>query len=338
MKNIKAIAAALSVAVLSMSTVTAFADMINLNSEVNATEQVNEEKELKSRFLSSTGVIKKIVDYNDGDGAKMVSIEDEDGLPANIIITKDTYVINRDKLEVGETLTAFYDAQKPMILIYPPQISADAAVVGTIDLNIKVDLFDKELVSADNFLKLNISDDTEIVSEDGNKFDGELYNRKLVVLYGVSTKSIPAQTNPSKIIVLDEDEPVIDEDTNEDISKEDVAEMDVIVNGKKLEGVKPFKNDDGIIMVPVRAVSEALEYNVGWNPESQKVTVGELLSFEIGKDNYTMDDTTGIQLNAAPVLKDGLTYVPLSFLTEFLNASQAQISNSQVVKPKSLSQ
>ena len=136
MKNIKAIAAALSVAVLSMSTVTAFADMINLNSEVNATEQVNEEKELKSRFLSSTGVIKKIVDYNDGDGAKMVSIEDEDGLPANIIITKDTYVINRDKLEVGETLTAFYDAQKPMILIYPPQISADAAVVGTIDLNI----------------------------------------------------------------------------------------------------------------------------------------------------------------------------------------------------------
>ena len=159
-----------------------------------------------------------------------------------------------------------------------------------------------------------------------------------MVLYGVSTKSIPAQTNPSKIIVLDEDEPVIDEDTNEDISKEDVAEMDVIVNGKKLEGVKPFKNDDGIIMVPVRAVSEALEYNVGWNPESQKVTVGELLSFEIGKDNYTMDDTTGIQLNAAPVLKDGLTYVPLSFLTEFLNASEAQISNSQVVITKSLSQ
>ena len=337
MKNMKAIAAALSVAVLTMSTITAFADTINENLGVNATEQV-EEKELKSRFLSSTGVIKEISDYNSGDGAKMVAIEDENSLPANIIITKDTYVINRDKLETGETLTAFYDAQKPMILIYPPQISADAAVVGTIDLNIKIDLFDKELVSADNFLKLNISEDTKIFSEDESKFEGELYNRKLLVLYGVSTRSIPAQTNPSKIIVLDEEETLIEEDTNEDVLQEDVAKMDVIVNGTKLERVKPFKNDDGIIMAPVRAVSEALEYKVGWNPENQKVTVGELLSFEVGKDNYTMDDTTGIQLNAAPVLKDGLTYVPINFFTEFLNASEVQILNSQIVINKTLDQ
>lgn len=329
MKNMKAIAAALSVAVLSMSTVTAFADKINENSTVNAPEQVNEEKELKSRFMLSTGVIKDISDYNE-DNAKIVAIEDENGVPSNIIITKDTYVINRDKLKVGEILTVFYDAQRPMNLIYPPQISADAVVVGTIDLNIKVDLFDKDLISADNFLKLNISEDTEIVSEDGSKFEGEIYNRKLVVLYGVSTRSIPAQTSPSKIIVLDEEDIVICEEI-EDISKEDVAKMDVIVNGSKLEGVKPFKNDDDVIMVPVRTIAETLEYKVGWNFENQMVTVGELISFEVGKDSYTMDDTTGIKLNTAPVLKDGSTYVPINFFTEFLNASKAQILNSQIV-------
>lgn len=322
MKIRKAAAAALSVAVLSMSTFTAFADMINENVEGINTDQVNEETELRSRFMSYTGVIKDISDYHSGDGAKIAAIEDESGLPVNIIINEDTYVINKDKLAVGESLTVFCDALKPMILIYPPQISADVAVVGEIDLNIKVDLFNKDLVSADNFLKLNISEGIEIVSEDGSKFEGELYDRKLAVLYGVSTKSIPAQTTPTKIIVLDEDEPAL--------TKEAVAGMDLVVNGKKLDGVKPLLNDDGVVMVPVRTVSEALGYKVGWDEEAQKVTVGELLSFEIGKDSYTMDDTTGIQLYAAPVLSEGKTYVPLSFTTEFLNASEAQIINSQI--------
>jgi len=311
--KIKRIAAAtLSVAVLSMSMFTAFADIINESTEV----QVSEEKELKSRFMLLKGTIKDINDYHTGDGAKIVAIEDENELPSNIIITKDTYVINMDKLAVGETLTVFYDAMKPMIMIYPPQISADAAIVGEIDLNVKVDLFNEELVSADNFLKLNISEDTEIVSEDGSKFEGELYNRKLVVLYGAATKSIPAQTNPTKIIVLDEEKPVILDE--------------IAVNGKKLEAVKPILNDGGVVMVPVRAVAEALGYEVGWNQEEQKVTVGELLSFRIGEDNYTMDDTSGIQLYAAPLLEEGTTYVPLSFISEFLNASTSQV-NSQVV-------
>ena len=311
--KIKRIAAAtLSVAVLSMSMFTAFADIINESTEV----QVSEEKELKSRFMLLKGTIKDINDYHTGDGAKIVAIEDENELPSNIIITKDTYVINMDKLAVGETLTVFYDAMKPMILIYPPQISADAAIVGEIDLNVKVDLFNEELVSADNFLKLNISEDTEIVSEDGSKFEEELYNRKLVVLYGAATKSIPAQTNPTKIIVLDEEKPVILDE--------------IAVNGKKLEAVKPILNDGGVVMVPVRAVAEALGYEVGWNQEEQKVTVGELLSFRIGEDNYTMDDTSGIQLYAAPLLEEGTTYVPLSFISEFLNASTSQV-NSQVV-------
>jgi hypothetical protein len=70
------------------------------------------------------------------------------------------------------------------------------------DQIVKYDVFDKDLISSDKSLKLNISDKTEIISQDGKAFEGELANRKLVVLYGVSSKSIPAQTNPSKVIVL----------------------------------------------------------------------------------------------------------------------------------------
>lgn len=319
MKAKKIVAATLSAAVLSMSMFTAFADIIDENTEV----PVSVENEMKSRFMSIKGTIKEVNDYYGIDGAKIVAIEDENELPSNIIITKDTYVINEDKLAAGETLTVFYDAQRPMILIYPPQISADAVIVGEIELNVKVDLFNEDLVSADNFLKLNVSEDTEIVLNDGSKFEGELYNRKLVVLYGVSTKSIPAQTNPTKIIVLDEEELVIVEGPS--------TVNEIVVNGKKLEASKPVLNDDGVVMVPVRVVAEELGYEVGWNHEEQKVTVGELLSFRIGEDNYTMDDTSGIQLYAAPILEEGITYVPLSFISEFLNASGTHVSNSQVV-------
>ncbi len=49
-----------------------------------------------------------------------------------------------------------------------------------------------------------------------------------------------------------------------------------------------------------------------------------------------MDDTSGIQLYAVPTLEDGITYVPLSFFSEFLNASEAQALNSQVVITKDL--
>lgn len=310
-------AAILSVAVLSMSLFTAFADVIDESMEVKIDNPVSEENEPRSRFMSYTGVIKEIYDYHSGDGTKMVAIEDENELPANIIISKDTYLINMDKLAVGESLTAFYDSQKPMVLIYPPQISAEVAIVGRIDLNIKVDLFDNELISADNFLKLNISEETEIVSKDESKFEGELYNRKLIVLYGVSTRSIPAQTNPTKIIVLDEDVSVLIEE--------------VVVNGKTIEGVKPVQNNDGVIMVPVRVVSEELGYEVGWTQEIKKVTVGDLLSFVIGEDNYSMDNTLDIQLYAAPILIDGTTYVPLSFFSELLNVSEAHTLNTQII-------
>ena len=52
-----------------------------------------------------------------------------------------------------------------MIMIYPPQIKADVIALKNSESNIKVDIFDKELVSLDNTLKLNITDETQVVLE-----------------------------------------------------------------------------------------------------------------------------------------------------------------------------
>lgn len=47
----------------------------------------------------------------------------------------------------------------------------------------------------------------------------------------------------------------------------------VLVNGQELAGEVPAINFDGSTMMPVRAISEALGARVGWNGETQTVTV-----------------------------------------------------------------
>jgi hypothetical protein len=67
--------------------------------------------------------------------------------------------------------------------------------------NVKADYFNSQLVSSDGALKLNIVPSTHIILKNDQPYNGSLMNRNLIVLYGASTKSIPAQTTPYKIIV-----------------------------------------------------------------------------------------------------------------------------------------
>jgi hypothetical protein len=67
---------------------------------------------------------------------------------------------------------------------------------------VKVDFFNYQLVSSDGSLRLNISPDTRILLENGQLFNRNPANRYLVVVYSATTRSIPAQTTPSQIIVM----------------------------------------------------------------------------------------------------------------------------------------
>jgi len=74
-----------------------------------------------------------------------------------------------------------------------------------------VDLFDKDLISADGLLKLNIGENTKVVTKDNKEFKGDLKNRKLAVFYRTIAKSNPANTVPDKVVMLSD--PVVpDED------------------------------------------------------------------------------------------------------------------------------
>lgn len=124
------------------------------------------------------------------------------GTLVNFVVTPNTYFVDHVMVSRGDMVTGFYDANAPVPLIFPPQFRAIVMARDTLYQNVKVDYFNSQLLSSDNNLKLNIAPRTQIVLENGQAFSNNPANRNLIVVYGATTKSIPAQTTPYKIIVM----------------------------------------------------------------------------------------------------------------------------------------
>jgi hypothetical protein len=131
-----------------------------------------------------------------------MSVQDDHRATVNFVISPLTYFVEHEIIKTGDIITGFYDACAPVPLIFPPQFRAIVIAKNFPSRNIKVDYFNNELVSEDNMLKLNISHSTQILIQNGQPFDKNPANHNLIVIYGPTTRSIPAQTIPYKIIVM----------------------------------------------------------------------------------------------------------------------------------------
>ncbi|NLJ72501.1 MAG: copper amine oxidase N-terminal domain-containing protein [Syntrophomonadaceae bacterium] len=286
-------------------------------------------EEAKSAFLLASGVVEEVRDYPADKKAKFISLIDEKGGPVNLIVNDHTYIVDDVELTKGAQIIYFYDASRPMILIYPPQINPD--VIALIDDSriIKTDFFNQDLLSQDKMLKLNISADTLLLLPNGNPYKGELGKQKLLVIYDVSTKSIPAQTNPKKVVVLEgllsSDDDLYDENYQPNVSK-----MNIVVEGDMvITEPKAYTNDEGAVMVPLRVIAEALNYQVTWNNETYSIALGDKISLKIDTPNYSNADTS-ITLDTAPALVNDTTYVPLNFFTSVLLLNNAYVFEGQI--------
>ena len=84
-------------------------------------------------------------------------------------------------------------------------------------------------------------------------------------------------------------------------------------------------------MVPLRAIAEALDYELKWNAADKSVQLGQGISLKIGEDNYIYIRTAPIQLGTAPALVDGTAFVPLSFFKEVVRMNNAYVFEGQIV-------
>jgi hypothetical protein len=158
-------------------------------------------------FRNFQGTITMISDFmtgqnGEGEGCyKLISVEDGAGGSVNFVVSPTTYVVDQAMVTVGDKVTGYYDGNAPVPLIYPPQYRALVMVKDNPSQNVKVDYFNSQLESSDGMLRLNLSPYTQMVLTNGQAFSKYPGNRNLIVIFGPSTMSIPAQTTPYRIIV-----------------------------------------------------------------------------------------------------------------------------------------
>lgn len=160
-----------------------------------------------ARYLSYEGTIIQIENTwsnnRQTEGCNlMVSVVNANGDMVNFIVSPGTYVLNHQMLEVGDTVVGFYDSTAPVPLIFPPQYQAMAIARNPRNQFIVLDFFNSQLLNSDNTLQLNIGPNTQVILPNGQRFLGNPARRNLLVVYSASTRSLPAQTTPSQVVVM----------------------------------------------------------------------------------------------------------------------------------------
>lgn len=89
-----------------------------------------------------------------------------------------------------------------MPLIYPPQYNAVAAAPEKNSRMVCVGYFNASLVNEEQTLQLNMDGSVEVRTTNNQYYQGNPANHRLVVTYDHSTRSIPAQTTPQRVVVL----------------------------------------------------------------------------------------------------------------------------------------
>ena len=277
------------------------------------------------------GIIKTTTDVNN---------KDDQNNTVNLKITDDTLVYDNlgnkkalSDLTDGSKITVFTGSYEPTPLILPVQYTANVIIInGDKEGNVNVDTYlaDEEgYTNAANNLNIAAADDTKIVDKDEKEYKGDLDKNDLIVFYGASTKSIPAQTTPTKVVVLGENEfalkqieaaknatpaPTAAPEVTEAPQVSYAGLVNVVIGDKNVSDVYA---KDNTTMVPLREVAEAAGFTVTWDAENRAVILNDgVYSLKIGENSYVKGKMMPLTLSAAPEIVNDLTYVPAEFFAE----------------------
>ncbi len=311
-------------------------EIIPISAPVDKVEKIDEVA--MADYIKYDG---KITEVNDNEKYLSILVKDNENEPYNGMlfhINEDVILLNdktkdfvtKDTLKKGMNVSTYYHKDTVMAMSMPPQLGPDVIVVreSKEPTSIYVSGFNKELLSSDGTLRIAPSENTVIVDKNGNKIDKkDIENKELIVFYSMVMESYPAQTTPEKIIVMEKEEEVKE--------KPEITVLDkIIINEKEVTLNKPlYKNEEGVMMLPLRQIAEALGYEVKWNNETRtaELTKGpQWTAVTIGKDNYNFAKML-IKLGTAPETKNSSTYVPFSFLEEVLRVG-VEITEEGMIK------
>ena len=133
--------------------------------------------------------------------SQTMSLRTENGI-VNFMIGPETHVIDNRPLRAGLRVAACYDASLPVPLIIPPQYQAQIVAVLMRDEQIMLNEFDRNLTARDGSLQLNLARNTNIETLNGQNVSCNPAGRTLLVYYTATTRSIPPQTTPRRVVVF----------------------------------------------------------------------------------------------------------------------------------------
>ncbi|MBQ3031941.1 MAG: hypothetical protein IJD29_05565, partial [Anaerotignum sp.] len=266
---------------------TAFANetmLISENPNTKSIEEVIAEAEA-SMYLTQEGTVAS-VEASETEGVSIVTIDNEQG-GLRFAVASNTIIINRqdgfymtaDQLEEGMAVAVVYDMNSPMGMSMPPFLGNVAAVVANADFgSYAVGKFDNELTDMKNMLQLNIDNErTPITNMQGSRIrltDADVKGQDVLVFYDMMTMSLPAQTNPSFVLILGE-------------------------------------QTAPAVSVPLRETAEANGFSVKWQGKAKPILLEkEGVSMELMLDDATFK-VNGVEDEAAfaTELKDGVMFV-----------------------------
>lgn len=163
-----------------------------------------------------------------------------------------------------------------------------------------------------------LSADGEIIlaMEGADKYDG----KKLLVFYDFATMSIPAITNPIKVVELVAEA----EDSHKVSVSFKVGDSTLLINGEKVTVETPYVVGTGVTLVPIRVISEAFGAEVDWDGATKTVTVscGECKVIVTVGSKTALVNGEEKTLEEVPELTDGgFSMIPLRFISESLGAT-----------------
>ena len=104
------------------------------------------------------------------------------------------------------------------------------------------------------------------------------------------------------------------------------------MENRVIEAPAAYIKQNSTVMVPLRAIAEALGYKVAWNAEKRLVMLNHSFSLTIGKDTYVdISRDKSVSLGIAPEISAGRTYVPLQFFRAVVSMHNAYLFEGQIV-------
>lgn len=282
--------------------------------EVTAEKQEAEEKttetaeketaaEATVSYITQSGKVLEVEDTEDGN--KVVTIENKDGglrfvvAPTTVIVdrvSKD--VITVDKLTKDMQVSVVYDATSPMGMSMPPYLGNVAAVVANADKgNVSVGVFNDELVNEAEKLQLNVAKETKVLTTLGTKSilgAEDIKGKHAVVFYDATTKSIPAQTTPDLVLLLEQQEA-------QPVETQEVKAV-----------TEPEPEAKVATSVALREGAVAKGYTVTWKGKAEPVVLekdGKVSKITLGSKDYVIEEDMVLTASMAAELKDGVLYV-----------------------------